>query len=219
MASTDIRATIQRLENIEDQSNDTYNQVQAQGVTITSTVAEMVIERVITVQKAAFTLLNGFWIATIDHLLNNSAPGIAVYDNDGDLQLVQYIASNPNSGRLEMSQSQYDDSNFPFKVSVQGKSTASVPAVGMSGYAVPAVGRKYRLLALEDGGKIQSAVIGTEVWEDMAGANGFSAGHIVGEMLYILFNNTPNVTTLPSSQFGGVSRESYDSSRLVATIL
>lgn len=219
MASTDIRDTILRLESIEVQSNETYTQVQAQDIVITSTVAEMVIERVITVQKAAFTLLNGFWVATIDHLLNNSAPGVAVYDNDGDLQLVQYIASNPNSGRLEMSLQQYDDSSFPFKVSVQGKSVASVPSVGMNGYAVPTVGRKYRLTELDQGGKIQSAVIGTEVWEDMAGADNIPTAHIVGEMLYVMGATQPYATTLPSNAFGAVSVASFDSSRLAGTIL
>lgn len=126
MATTDIKTILGGMDAISTQSMANATAIATQGTTLATIATSAVSEKIIALNKAQFQLNNGFWNAAVEHNLGTRFPGISVYDNDGDLQLVEFVAINENSGRLVLTASQYNDNNYPLTVNLQGRNVAIV---------------------------------------------------------------------------------------------
>ena len=126
MASTDIRSMLQALETVTTQTAANATDLAAQGVTLADVKATAVVEKNFTLQMSAFILEGSVYRASIAHNMNSTSPGVAIYDNDRDLQLAEFIAVDANNAKVELTASQRNDSSFPFTVNLQAKNTASM---------------------------------------------------------------------------------------------
>ena len=219
MPGSDIRSMIEAAERSTLQGEANALKLTQQGVTIASTIAEMVVERVITVEKSAFNLLNSVWIADIEHSLNNSKPSVTVYDNDGDLQLVEFIAVDANNGRLELSANQYRDNAFPLTIKLQGKPSSTVAVSEMNVVTLSQFGMKFRRNASNSGGSIESSPIGAESWINFGTSDNISSAHILGEVLYVIGASGSYALNLPSGGWYAIPMTDFDATRLTGITL
>ena len=126
MASTDIRSLLETLETVTDQTMANSSDLAAQGVELSAVTSTALVEKSFTLQVSAFALEGTVYRASIPHNLGSTSPGVAIYDNDGDLQLAEFIVVNGNNAKVELTASQRNDGSFPFTVKLQCKKTASI---------------------------------------------------------------------------------------------
>ncbi len=162
MANTDIRSMLAAVEAATMQGNTNAATIATQGVTLADVKATAVVEKNFTLQKGAFILEGDVYRAPIQHDMGSKFPGVTIYDNDGDLQLAEFIALSETLCKLELTTSQWVDNSFPLTVNLQARNAASV-VIGLW-KALGNTGRSIQLL----NGALTISEIGNEQPEFLA---------------------------------------------------
>ena len=121
MADTDVRTILQRLE-----AAASGQIAQAERIDDTRSLLAKVrnattINKKVVLEQADFVLVAGVWTAQCLHGLDDERPSVTIYDNSGDQQIIQFVATTYESGIVELTSSQYSDNTYPLVVSFYGQ--------------------------------------------------------------------------------------------------
>lgn len=118
---SDIRSFKKMLADQAQQLTEQAAQLVTTGAKLVTLETTMVIEKTFTVAKAAFSLVDGFWVYNLLHEMQSVTPDVTIFDDGGDQQLIQSIGVDLNNLKIELSQVEYDDGSFPLTVNIQAK--------------------------------------------------------------------------------------------------
>lgn len=158
MAQSDTRAITATVSSLQTALTNTQQATVAQFVSVS---ANMVQEFRSTLNKVDFILTGSVYVATVSHTLNNSAPQLNLFDNQGDDQgLAQLTVTSSTQVKVELTADQWADNAYPMRLVIQGikgpSSTAPTPPV-----AVPNTNFAVRYNPGKSGGALE--------WSDNAG--------------------------------------------------
>ena len=179
MASTDIRSTLNALEMVITQSVASTAGLASQVAAFSALSNATVVQKSFNLLKAAFLLEGAVYRAPIAHNMATRSPVCAVYDADGDLQLVQVIGLDASNLKIELTASQYNDNTYPLTVNLQAQNI--VPS-GRTGADIGG-GNLVSLLS----GTLSRLVSGNWVTID---SNVTAAKYRNGRVVYLIAGNT-----------------------------
>jgi hypothetical protein len=144
---SDIRNFKKMLADQAVQLTEQAAQIAVTGAKLVTLETTMVIENTFAVAKAAFVLIDEFWVYNLVHQMNSVTPDVTIFDAGGDAQLIQTIGMDANTLKIELNQGEYDGGNFPLTVNIQAKNSP-VSSVFVAGQWVPMPGgsRDFRVL-------------------------------------------------------------------------
>jgi hypothetical protein len=154
---SDIRNFKKMLAEQAVQLTEQAAQIAVTGAKLVTLETTMVIENTFAVAKAAFVLIDSFWVYNLVHQMNSLTPDVTIFDAGGDAQLIQTIGMDVNTLKIELNQGEYDGGNFPLTVNIQAKN-APVASVFVAGQweAVPGTVGELRFL----NGKVERTLDG-----------------------------------------------------------
>ena len=127
MADTDVRSILQSLEAAATAQQAVNSRIDDTRTLLSKVKNATTAERKVQIEKPSFVLTGLIWIAQCIHDLDDDRPSVTIYDNNGDEQLIQFVAKTKTSGILELTQAQYDGNAFPLLVSVIGVYKGAYP--------------------------------------------------------------------------------------------
>jgi hypothetical protein len=123
---TDIRGFKKMLADQAVQLTEQAAELALTGAKLVTIETKMVIEKTFTVAKAAFVLIDGYWVYNLVHEMNSVTPDVTIFDAGGDTQLIQTIGLDASTLKVELNQAEYDGGNFPLTVNIQAKNSPVV---------------------------------------------------------------------------------------------
>lgn len=125
IASIEAAQSIAAAAEVKASAADT--KAETANTTLISVQSEMVEQRDFEVVAASFVLVGDKMVATVTHDLLGSKPQMSLVDGQGDEQgFSQLIAPTADTCKIELTQNQFDNAEFPLTLSIQGKNGSAV---------------------------------------------------------------------------------------------
>lgn len=198
---SDIRSFKKMLADQAAQLTEQAAELVTTGAKLVTLETTMVIEKTFTVAKAAFVLIDEFWVYNLVHSMNSLTPDVSIFDVEGDQQLIQTIGADTNTLKIELNQAEYDGGNFPLTVNIQAKNS---PVVFVPTWeAIPGGVGEFRFL----NGKVeytldQGATIDRQLFPDLIAVEAF-----IGPDSFIYAKLDNGIYT--ASQYGTWTRQDF----------